>query len=154
VTDQGSWKDDLGSRLERLADRLEAEYGKHCLVERTLTGGGGIRSVWVKPTNPDASPTGWFDFGGELQVYAGRGSGGRWELERTPANVDFIEQIVVSVVDGRASEVFGPSRSRVEVDLPDGSTAVETGATALVGCLPIPGWMRRGRRVRYQPYRT
>ena len=155
MTDADSWwQDELGSRLESLADWLESDYHGLCLVERKMVADDEIRSVWVTPANPDASPTGWDDLGGGLQVYAGSGDGGRWELDRTPAGVDFIEQVVHSVAEGRAREVFGPSRSRVEVNLPNGSVAVETGATAPVGCLPVPGWIRRGRPVHYQPYRT
>ncbi len=91
------------------------------------------------------------DFGESLQIEAGH-VGGRWELDRTMEDVDFIEQVVRAVAAGRVVEVFGPGRSRVEVTFPDGTQAVETGGVSPRGCLPSPGWVRRGRRVNYAPY--
>jgi hypothetical protein len=86
-----------------------------------------------------------------LQVEAGHW-GGQWELDRDEAAVDFMEDLVRSVVAGRVVEVFGPGRSRVEVTLSDGSRAVETGGDGLRGLLPSPGWKSRGHRIRYAPY--
>jgi hypothetical protein len=91
------------------------------------------------------------DFGESLQIEAGH-VGGRWELDRTMEDVDFIEQVVRAVAAGRVVEVFGPGRSRVEVTFPDGTQAVETGGVSPRGCRPSPGWVRRGRRVNYAPY--
>jgi hypothetical protein len=147
------WRDELGSRLEALADRLENDYAGLCQVDRRTWEEHGIRSVWVTPTNTSASPTGWDDLGGALQVYAGSGNGGRWELDRSAEDAAFLEEVVLGVAEGRVSEVFGPGRSRVEVVMTNGETAVETGAMAPAGCLPVPGWVRRGRRVQYQSYR-
>jgi len=153
VTDVNPWwQDELGSRLESLADRLEKNYAGFCQVERQVSDEPGIRSVWITPTNTAASPMGWEDLGSQLQVYAGSGEGGCWELDRNVEVVDALEEFVLAVADGRVAEVFGPGRSRVEVVMTDGETAVETGYRAPVGCLPVPGWARRGRRVRYQSY--
>lgn len=147
------WQDELGSRLETLADRLEADYAGLCEVQRKTWDQHGIRSVWVTPTSSAATRTGWDDMGDQLQVYAGNGDGGRWELDRTGEDVNFVEEVVLGVVEGRVAETFGPGRSRVEVLLSSGETAIETGATAPAGCLPLPGWVRRGRRVQYKAYR-
>ena len=64
-------------------------------------------------------------------------------------DVNFLTDVVRSVIAGRISEVLGPNRSRVEVTLSDGTTAVETGYSSL---LLNPGWRRRGQKVQYAPY--
>jgi hypothetical protein len=94
----------------------------------------------------------WIDFGDALQLEAGH-VGGRWELSREPAEADFIAEVVEGVLAGEAVEVFGWHRSRVEVSLRDGATAMETGYDGLRGSLPMPGWTRSGRGVAYPPYR-
>ena len=148
------WRDELGARLESLADDIEAEYSQVCTVVRTSgQRQHDIRNVWVTPTNPAATAVGWDDMGSQLQAYAGGGHGGRWELDRSPDDVDFIEEVVHAAIEGRVAEVLGPSRSRVEVTLRSGEVVAETGGVAPGGCLPLPGWVKFGRRLQYEPYR-
>ncbi|MET9023390.1 hypothetical protein ABZV93_25800 [Actinopolymorpha sp. NPDC004070] len=90
------------------------------------------------PSRTDALAVTWIDFGSALQLETGQGPGGRWEL---------VER------DDQASEVFGTSRSRVEVTYADGSIDHETGYERLRGILPKAGWQVRGRKVTYAPYR-
>lgn len=66
--------------------------------------------------------------------------------------MDFIEDIVRSVIAGRVAEVRVANRSRVTVTLANGTLAVETGADGLSGCLPIPFWPRWGKRIEYAAY--
>jgi hypothetical protein len=148
------WGDVVGSRLEAFADRVEAEYAATCTVARRMISDDRIRSVWIAPTNAQASQTGWLDFGSYLQVSAGSGqAGGSWELDRTVENVGFVERVVTAVVQGRVTEVFGPSRSRVSVTFDDGTVWTETGYNAPWGFPPSPEWARHGRVLNYSPYR-
>lgn len=92
------------------------------------------------------------DFGDELQVETLGGDGGRWELDRTDEDVDFIVGVVDAAIAGRIVETFARGRSRVTVTFEDGSTDTETGASAPLGCLPLPLWTRWGEHRRYAPY--
>lgn len=142
--------DGVDERLVRLAEQLRHTLGARAAV--SVDDAGPYVAAWsLAPANPEALPVVWMDFGEELQVEAGH-HGGRWELGRTMEDVEFVEHVVQSVVAGRVVEVFGPGRSRVEVTFADGTKTVETGAVTAKGCLPIPGWVRRGRRVAYAAY--
>jgi hypothetical protein len=94
----------------------------------------------------------WADLGAEIVVSVGD-NGGRWELEREPEDVAFVEELVRAAIAGRLTEEVAPGRSRVEVTLSDGSSKAETGYTGLSGCLPMPFWTRWSRKVQYLPYR-
>lgn len=94
------------------------------------------------------------DFGFEVVLGVEGGLGGRWELECSHADVDMLEAIVRSIVDGRVREVRAPGRSCVTVSLGDGRDLRETGGVAPTGCLPMPFWKRWGHRIDYQPYRS
>ena len=153
--DDVEWRTDaIAQRLSDLADRVEAEVGDAVEVRRALYEQGRIVAVDLFPSRESAVRVGWLHMGDECMVSVGSaGLGGRWELDRTSAGVDFIEQVVWAVVAGAVTETFGPGRSRVDVRLADGSTVSETGAGAPSGCLPLPGWIKRGRRIDYAPYR-
>ena len=140
----------MALRLARLADDLEAQLGDSATVEREANG-PGLSGATVTPRRLDALSVTWLDFGDALQIEAGH-NGGRWELGRDSEDVDFLESVAHSVVAGRVVEVVGPSRSRVEVTLADGSKTTETGHRGLDGCLPRPGWIKRGRHIHYSPY--
>jgi hypothetical protein len=109
--------------------------------------------ITLVPRNERALAVTWFDTGDELQVETLGGEGGRWELPRDDANAAFVEDIVRAVVAGRVTEVVGEKRSAVTVTFADGMTDTETGYGFNSGCLPMFGWKRRGRVVRYEPYR-
>lgn len=153
-------QDPVSDRLEALAAQMKDRFGDAVQVRRT--GGGGRRDghgavgLDVEMTAPskDALSVCWFDTGNALQVQVGCGPGGRWELGRSPADVNFLQDVVASVVAGRVEQVSGPAhnRSRVSVTLADGTQAHETGYTGPSGCLPRPGWKRRGHRVSYQAW--
>ena len=100
---------------------------------------------------PGAAPFSWLLWGDELIVSVGDGKC-RWELSTDAEDVTFAEAVIRAVVAGRVTEVFGPSRSRLTVQLSDGSPAVTSQASLPRGCLPVPSWIRRGRLVHYQPY--
>ncbi|MBC7597300.1 MAG: hypothetical protein H7288_25835 [Kineosporiaceae bacterium] len=142
--------DPVGARLVALVNALTSELGTRASVsvqEEPNT----PRQVDVIPRTDSALPVGWIELGSELILQAGH-HGGRWELKRELEQMDFLEDVVRSVIDGRVTEVFAPGRSRVEVTLRDGSVVAEAGYATLRGCLPLPGWVRRGRRVHYAPY--
>jgi hypothetical protein len=146
-------RDGISDRLESLADRIDAELADCCRVERATVGEGLIRLVQVTPHRSGASPAGWMDMVDALQVSVGEG-GCRWELARTDADVRFIESIVMSAVEGRVAEVFGPHRSTVAVTLAGGDRVEQTAFSRVRGSLPSPWWRRRGRRVQYLAYRA
>ncbi len=141
--------DAVRKRLDGFAADLAADL--HGMVE--VDDDGETLSVVLTPRAANALAVTWFDDGRALQVETMGGPGDRWELARTPEAADFLEALVRSVVAGRAKEVFTPHRSQVTVTLADGSTVTETGSVGLASLLPRPGWQRRGRTVRYQPYR-
>lgn len=152
--EDSKWPDDaVGARLTSLADRLETELAGVATVHREAADQGRLFVVSIRPVRPDAVEVVWTDMG-DLVMWTGKsGHGGRWELGRSLEDVDFIESVVSAVIDGGVTETFGPSRSLVEVRLADGSVLIEEGASAPGGCLPIPGWTKRGRRIQYSPYR-
>ncbi|MEU4391002.1 hypothetical protein [Kribbella sp. NPDC023855] len=149
--------DSISTRLAVFLDELRGELGDAVSIE--VEDRDGWRGVDLSPKREDALGVYWTDFyllgdgsPGALQVEAGH-QGGRWEFGRDEDDLLLLIDLVRSVVAGRVVEVFGPARSRVEVTLSDGTKQVEIGALAPVGCLPVPGWMRLGRRVHYAPYR-
>jgi hypothetical protein len=105
-----------------------------------------------RPTRPEALGISWVELGDEVVLSTARGLGGRWELGRSPEDMDFLQDVVSSVVAGRVVEVRAGDRSRIEVTLADGSVAVEIGGVGLRSLLPKPGWQRWGRRIEYAPY--
>ncbi len=139
-------------------DRPALDSGSDDELPRSIFPGGNVeqsvpgRGLGVSWTDffpvesPDSASA------GALQVEAGH-LGGLWELGRDAEDLAFLVDLVHSVVACRVVEVFGLARSRVEVTLSDGTVAVETGGVGPAGCLPVPGWVRRGRRVSYAPYR-
>lgn len=141
--------------LQALGERLGMDLAGAATVERgDFPQGGGL--YWeVRPVNPRSLVVHWLEWGGEIILQAGGlDRGGRWELERTPENVEFIEAVVRAVAAGRAVETSAVARSRVEVVLADGTVAHETGYEGCASILlPLPGWTRWGRTTRYEPYR-
>ncbi|MEV0283935.1 MULTISPECIES: hypothetical protein [unclassified Kribbella] len=150
--------DSISTRLTLFLDDLTSELGD--AVSITVENRDGWRAVDLLPRRERALALSWTDFyqagdgspGDALQVEAGH-QGGRWELGRDEDDLLFLFDLVRSVIAGRVIEVFGPARSRVEVTLSEGTRTVEIGALAPIGCLPVPGWIRLGRRVEYAPYR-
>lgn len=133
-----------------LAHRLAVELDGVAEIEIGRTGSG--LAVQVTPHRSGARPIEWTDFGDEIVVQVGD-IGGRWELSAEAADLAFMQDLVMSVIAGRVSEVFAYRRSRVTVTLPDGSAEVETGYDGLTACLPLPLWPRWSRTTRYLPYR-
>lgn len=110
-----------------------------------------LPGLWVVPARAGACDVCWFDFGsGDIILEVG--GGGRWELSRTVEHAAFVEEIVDAVVAGRVVEVFAASRSSVTVTLSDGTVGRTTVNEGPIGCLPLPGWTRWGRRLQYMPY--
>ena len=142
--------DAVGARLAALIAELIDELGTRASVS-VLEESQGPRQVELVPRTGSALSVGWIELGSEVILEAGH-HGGRWELARELEDMDFLEDVVRSVVDGRVAEVFAFGRSRVEVTFRDGEVVAETGYEAPRGCLPLPGWTRRGRRVQYAPY--
>ncbi len=136
-------------RLADLANRLAAIPGVDVDVEHG--GEQGVRSTVVSVTPPrGACPLSWIDLGEQVVLQAG--AGGRWELTDALEELDFLEQVVAAVVAGRVSDVTGPAHAFVTVRLGDGTIEQSSVATAPVGCVPLPGWRRWGRRTDYHPY--
>ena len=109
--------------------------------------------VTIKPAEPTARDLSWMELrhGGGVVLQVGE-QGGRWELDM-PHDLDFMADLIGSVIAGRVVEVFARGRSRVTVTLADGTTETETGYDGCAGCLPLPFWRHWSRTVRYAPYR-
>ena len=89
-----------------------------------------MQVVDVEPANTDCLSVTWWDDGHELGLQAGH-TGGRWELRRTDADVDFIQAAVEAVIDGRVIETTALARSRVRLRIDTGDTDHETGYRGL-----------------------
>ncbi|GAB3217094.1 hypothetical protein GCM10027586_10500 [Kineococcus gypseus] len=133
-------------RLARLADHVEERFGAAVEVGRSADDA----SVDFTPRQ-GACPLHWTQFGDELILGIGSRSC-RWELGTGDDDLAFIEVVVEAVAAGRVFELFGPARWQVTVRLADGSRARTSSGMGLRGCLPVPGWTRRARRVDYLPY--
>ncbi|MBA9003056.1 hypothetical protein [Thermomonospora cellulosilytica] len=136
------------ARLRRLLDRLKDDLGPAIEVQDD---DGDWWMAWVTPTRPGALGFGWI-YRGDIIFQLDVG-GVRWELGRTPEDLDFIEKITQALIDGRVYSIQAPHRVRVVVTLPDGSRETSTTNTGLRGCLPLPFWTRWGQRTRHVPYR-
>ncbi len=130
---------DLETRLSEVAD----------VCRETLE--HGVVAVDVTPSNPEALGMTWMVSKDDIQFQAGH-EGGRWELANTREDLARMVRLASAVAHGHVREIFGPRRSRVEVTLEDGTTETETGYSAVAGLLPVPGWRRRGRTVKYASY--
>ena len=148
------WQD-VQARLAAFTEELRIYLGDAATVTRDGPTEDYTAQTTVTPHRAGALDVSWAEFGygdtGEVSLTAGH-IGGWFEMDGTMVNADDVEDIVRAVVAGRVVEVFGPGRSRVEVVVSNGEVWRETGGVAPKGCLPIPGWVRRGRRVEYLPY--
>lgn len=143
-------RDLISERLTGLAAQLQTELGHAATVTTDSDG----TDTTITPVRGDALSVTWNDFGVALQLTAGH-NGGRWEdIGRDDEGVQFIEDMVRAIIAGEVVEVFGLRRSTVQVAMPDGEVIEETGHAFPLGIIPLPGWRRRGRRVRYAPYRS
>ncbi len=144
--------DPVSARLVGLENRLREDLGNSATVERGELAETESGTWDVQPVNPRALPVNWMEWGDQIILQAGL-CGGRWELDRTPADVDFIEAVVRAAVAGRVVETRTLARSRVDVTFADGRTVHETGYEGcLFGLVPLPGWRRWGKVTRYEPY--
>lgn len=148
--------DAISALLTGLEDRLRLELAHSARVERGEFLGGEGASWTLHPFNPRSAPVQWWAFGDEIGLQTGRKSrGGRWELERTSKDVEFLEAVVRATIAGNVAETSALARSRVEVTLDDGQVVGETGYEGcLTGLLPLPGWRRWGKVVHFAPYAT
>lgn len=137
-------------RLKDLAGDLQRSLGAAATVKTDDDYPWAAAELW--PVRADALGVSWIEFGNEVVLSTARGLGGRWELDRSAESMDFLEDVVRSVVAGRVVEVTAGDRSRIEVTLSDGSVAVETGRVGIRSLLPKPDWQRWGRRIEYAPY--
>jgi hypothetical protein len=71
--------------------------------------------------------------------------------EEPDVDLDWIAKIVDAAVDGRVLVLEGAGRRRMELQMPDG-TRHSTEHVGVRGLLPAPGWTRRARTTRFQPY--
>ena len=134
-------------RLAAFTELLRATLGSDATISTADV--GTFVAVSVEPRRTDALEVGWLQ--SDDQVVLSAGSGGRWELEPTAQDVQYLEDIVRAVVAGRVTEVRGRHRSRVEVTLADGMVDVSTVYDGFPVLLPHRGWSRLTPRV-YAPY--
>lgn len=136
----------LRERARALLVELVGDLG---LVE-AATHAQGIEAINVTPKSPSARAV-WMCFEDSLICEVGE-IGGRWELDYNEGSIDFLQELLESVVAGRVEEVFAPGRSQVAVTLPSGHALYETGYSGPSALLPLPFWRRWGRRVTYAAY--
>ena len=134
-------------RLDDMAVRLAERLADAAVVERDGVGGAEIR-----PRRDGALGVYWVLFKDEMLLGTSSGLGGRWELGLEDVDLDFLEDVVTSVIAGRVVAVRVGDRSRVEVTLEDGTLEVDTGRRGLRSLLPKPFWQSWGNRITYLPY--
>lgn len=148
--------DDSLDEVQRTVDSLEAYVrtlvGESATLERSSFSEGRVVILWVTPLNPSARSLAvvghqW------LQVEAGE-NGGCWELGCTAEDVQLARAIIEAVISGCVVELMSLGRSEVQVTLATGEVVTETGYGTGLGWLPIPGWRKRAKVVRYEPYRA
>jgi hypothetical protein len=145
--------DEVAQRLAALEGRLRDELGASATVQRSLIDDGRISVVDIAPANPRSLGVTWLEMQGELLLQAGQG--GRWELDRSNADVAVIESITRSLIAGRAVETFAFRRCALDVVLEDGTVERSAvGEGCLSALLPLPGWRRLGHKVRHEPYQS
>ncbi len=71
--------------------------------------------------------------------------------EERDVDLAWIAKVVDAAVDGRVRILQGAGRRRMELRMPDG-TRHSTEHLGVRGLLPAPGWTRRARITRFQPY--
>ncbi len=71
--------------------------------------------------------------------------------EEPDVDLEWIAKVVDAAVDGRVLVLEGAGRRRVELQMTDG-TRHSTEHVGVRGLLPAPGWARRARTIRFQPY--
>jgi hypothetical protein len=71
--------------------------------------------------------------------------------EEPDVDLDWIAKVVDAAVDGRVLILEGAGRRRRELQMP-GGTRHSTAHFGVRGFLPAPGWTRRARTTRFQPY--
>ncbi|GLY33876.1 hypothetical protein [Kineosporia sp. NBRC 101731] len=135
----------------RSIEDLVSDLGSVVTMTHQQFGPAGGHMVSAIPANPRSLAFSWI-WTDEVVFEAGR-EGGRWELEPTAADLEFLGDLVAAVVAGRVVETFAASRSTVAFALSSGGIVRETGyGGGLVSLIPLPGWRRWGRRIQYEPY--
>lgn len=147
-------EDEVSALLSGLANRLGVELVGTAAIQRNQVSSIGGTGWDLQPVNPRSVPVSWLLFGDEILLQAGKlYRGGRWELDRSVEDVQFVERVVRAAVAGRVTETSALARSRVEVTLEDGQVVHETGYEGCQAVLvPLPGWRRWGKRTHYEPY--
>jgi hypothetical protein len=134
------------SIMNDLLDHVHTLVGSHAVVTKNSHG------FSVRPFAPGALS---FEVIADLWLILAAGQiGGRWELRYTVTEeVLLAHRIISAITDGRVEETFALARSRVTVQLEDGTTVSETGSVGCLGLLiPQPGWTRWGKSRKYAPY--
>jgi hypothetical protein len=148
--------DDSLGEVQRTVESFEAYVrtlvGESATIERSSFSEGRVVILWVTPLNPSARRLAvvgqqW------LQIEAGE-YGECWELAYTAEDVQLARAIVQAVIAGRVVELLSLRRSEVQVTLATGEVVTETGYDTGLGWLPIPGWRKRAKVVRYEPCRA
>lgn len=140
---------DAEASLRRLADFvgvLKAELGSSVTIETGPV--GPYLSVSLAPCRPGAMGIEWLQSDCEIILMVD--SGGRWELGPNEEDMDFLEDIVRSVIFGRVTIAKGQQRSHVEVTLADGTLEQWTRVQGLGALLPQRGWQEA--RQQFAPY--
>ncbi|MCG6494096.1 hypothetical protein [Kitasatospora sp. A2-31] len=143
--------DPLRRRLTTMVERLRQELDGVAEIEERDD--GWFWDVSVRPESAGPLGFSWLVPGDSADiVFAVEAGGVSWELGRSVEQVDLMAAMVDALLAGRATAVFGRGRCEVTVTLADGTEQVQSNRDLPTGCLPLPGWSRRGRRIDYEPY--
>ncbi|MCD5315263.1 hypothetical protein [Kineosporia babensis] len=139
------------AHLQVIEDRL-SDLGSLVTVTHRPFGPADGHMVSAVPANPRSLAFSWIWT--DVVVFEAGREGGRWELEPTAADLQFLGDVVAAMVAGRVVETFAAGRSAVAVTLASGDVVCEVGyGGGLASVVPLPGWRRWGHRTQYEPYK-
>lgn len=148
---EGTGDDPVRQRLDALVERLRRDL--EGVAEIKEQDDGWFWAVVVRPGQAGRLGFSWLCQGDSSGIVLGVDAGGvTWELDRSVGKLDLMEAIIDALLRGDATAVFASGRCELTVTLGDGAEEVQSNRDFPSGCLPLPGWARRGRRVDYEPY--
>lgn len=142
-----------GAAVRALLQRYAAEPAGRAELHVVADDDGG-EMIDLVPRNPRAAPVTveHYPTSDGAEVCIGFAHGAPSPVAVAGDRLSWIDDAIASVVAGRLVVHEGPGRRRIELTMPDGETCLLSEIDVPLGCLPLPGWRRRARVTRFEPY--